>query len=221
MLAAWAFVRIGPARLVPSVVVAAVALVAATPLVDLRTPLAPERVAKLPILGTVTITQGRGTIQWDVANVGYGAEHAVQPIDDATSRAWVNLSIKTAAILTQYASANAIVAYAFRNALFNVNTVNLQHLLRAGSAFSARMIDPIVTGDSVDGYLAWLRGDAAEACVLLTSDRLGGDFPPAINRAHMEEAALLADFVRVEQWPAPDGQNIVLWKRSVPLEICK
>ncbi|MDR3539179.1 MAG: glycosyltransferase family 39 protein [Acetobacteraceae bacterium] len=224
VLTAWAFERIGdtrPTRAALSVLVATGALMAAVPLVDLHTPFAPEWVAELPIIGPVTVTQGRGTIQLGEASVGYGARHAVQPFDNATSRAWVALSTQTASILTQEAGQHAIVAFGFRNALYNVNTVNLQHLLDTRSAFGARIIDPIVTGESVEGYLDWLRREGADACVLLTSDRPGGDFAPAINRPLMEEAARRADFMQVQQWPAPDGQNIVLWKHRIAPPNCK
>jgi len=223
VLTAWAFGRLGerrPARTGLSALIAAVAIVAALPLLDLRTPFAPEWVAELPILGAVTVTQGRGTIQWDEANAGYGARNAVEPLDNATSHAWVNLSSWTATTLTQEGGQRAVVAFGFRNALYNVNTVNLQQLLRAGSAFGARMIDPTSTGESVEGYLGWLRREGTDACALLTSDRLGGDFAPAINRAFMEEAARQADFVPARQWPAPDGQNIVLWKHRVAPPNC-
>jgi 4-amino-4-deoxy-L-arabinose transferase-like glycosyltransferase len=225
VLTAWAFERISntrPARAALSVLVAAAALIAAVPLVDLHTPFAPEWAAELPIIGRVTVTQGRGTIQSAEAYVGYGARYdAVQPLDNATSRAWVALSTQTVSILTQEAGQHAIVAFGFRNGLYNVNTVNLQHLLDTGSASDIRMIDPVVTGESVEGYLSWLQHEGADACVLLTSDRLGGDFPPAINRAFMEEAARQADFVQVRQWPAPDGQNIGLWKHRIVPPNCK
>jgi hypothetical protein len=36
----------------------------------------------------------------------------------------------------------------------------------------------------------------------------------------MEEAARQADFVPARQWPAPDGQNIVLWKHRVAPPNC-
>lgn len=224
LLTAWAFERIGragAARAALTLLVAAVALVAAVPLADLRTPFAPEWVVEVPPLGGVTVTDGRGTIERDEARAGYGVRGAVEPIDDATSRAWVALSIRTVATLTREAGPQGIVLFAFRNELYNVNTVNLQALLRTRSAFGVRMIDPIATGNSVAGYLGWLRHDGADACVLLTSDRRGGDFFPAIDRGFMNEAARQAGFVPQQQWPAPDGQNIVLWKHRIAPSNCK
>jgi hypothetical protein len=221
VLTAWAFARIDWARTALSALVAAVAIVSVVPLIDLHTPFAPEWVLEVPLLGGVTVTDGRGTIQRDEARAGYGAHNAVEPINDTTSRAWVALSVQTVVALMREAGPQGIVAFAFRNELYNVNTVNLQALLAAQSAFGARMIDPVVTGDTVGGYLDWLRRDAADACALLTSDRIGGDFAPAINRTFMEEAARKAGFVQEQTWSAPDGQNIVLWKHGVAPPNCK
>ena len=207
-LTAWALGRLGgsyPGRAAVSAIVSTVAIVAAAPLLDLHAPFAPEWVANLPILGDVTVTDGRGTMQRNEARAGYGTHNSVEPIDNATGRAWIYLSSWTAATLTQDAGQHAVVAFGFRHELYNVNTVNLQQLLRADSAFAARMIDPTSTGESVEGYLGWLRAEGADACALLTSDRLGGDFAPAINRAFMQEAARQADLVPARQWPAGRG----------------
>jgi 4-amino-4-deoxy-L-arabinose transferase-like glycosyltransferase len=213
---AWALYRLDESHLSRTFFLAptvAVAIVAAIPLVDLHTRFAPEWAMEAPIIGGVTVTDGRGTIQRDEANVYYGPLHAVEPIDNATSRAWVSLSSWTATELTKGFGQQAVILFGFRNALYNVNTLNLQELLRVRSAFAVRQVDPVVTGESVAGYLSWLQGDGAQACALLTSDRLDGDFSPAINRSSMEQAARQAGFVPQRQWPAPDGENIVLWTR--------
>lgn len=224
LLTAWALDRLSEtarAQAALSGLVAAVALIAAVPLVDLRTPFAPEWAVEVPLVGGVTVTDGRGTIQRNEARAGYGVRGAVEPIDEPTSRAWVALSSYTVATLLNEAGPQGVVLFGFRHELYNVNTVNLQALLNTGTAFRVRMIDPAMTGNSIAGYLAWLRHDGAEACVLLTSDRLGGDFIPAIERGFMEQAAREAGFEPKQQWPAPDGQNIVLWKHKVAPPNCR
>jgi 4-amino-4-deoxy-L-arabinose transferase-like glycosyltransferase len=216
LLSLWAFQRLGgsrPARAAVSALVAAVALVATVPLLDLRTPFAPEWVANLPVLGGVTVTDGRSTLQRDEARAGYGSQNAAEPIDDMTSRAWINLSGWTADMLNQRFGIHATVMFGFRNELYNVNTLNLMQLLRIDSAFGVRQVEPGVTGESVTGYLGWIRTEGADACALLTSDRVSGDFRPAINRAFMEEAARQSNFIPALHWPAPDGQIITMWTR--------
>jgi 4-amino-4-deoxy-L-arabinose transferase-like glycosyltransferase len=224
VLTVWAFRRLGesrPSRVAFSILIAAVTVVAVGPLLDLSTPIAPEWAANLPVIGGVTITDGRGTIQRDEARAGYGVRDAVEPINNTTSHAWINLSAWTATLLTQKYGPQAVVMFGFRHEFYNVNTLNLQQLLLMHSAFAVGMIDPAMTGESVAGYLGWLQHDGANACALLTSDRLGGDFAPAINRAFMEQAAREAGFVTVQQWPAPDGQNIFMWEHRVAPPNCR
>ena len=224
VLTGWSFDRLGKWRTCRMALVALVmvlAITAAAPLLDLRAPFAPKRTIDLPVLGITNISDGRGTIQRYEASGGYGVPDAVEPIDNATSRAWVALSVSTAAILTQEVGQQPIVGFGFRHELYNVNTVNLQQLLHLHSAFSVRQVDPTITGESVEGYADWLRRDGADICALLTSDRIGGDFAPAVNRAYMEQAARETGFVRVRDWPAPDGQNIALWKRQTATSSCR
>jgi len=113
---------------------------------------------------------------------------------------------------------NAVVAFGFRQALYNVNTVNLQEVLRNGVPFALWQIDPTVTGESVEGYLSWIGREGAAACVLLTSDKVvHGAFVPAINPNFMREAARKAGFVPDQQLTLPDGQTVTIWKhQSVP-----
>ncbi len=220
VLSVCAVLRIGrslsfrPAAILPACVV----LIAAGPLLDLRTPFAREWIVDVPGLDVVTVTDGRGTLQRVEARAGYGALGATQPLDKATSRAWTEASAWTAGMLDAELGQHALVAFGFRHELYNVNTINLQHLLTSGSAFGVYQVEPAVTEQSVQGYRGWLADQAAKACALLTSDRLGADFPPPIDRAFMEEAARQAGLVPGRIWPLPDGQVVTLWRRlAAPL----
>lgn len=222
-LTGYAFDRLSPRRYfiwITSCVVSIVVLIASVPLVDLRTRFAPEWVADLPLLGSVTVTQGRGTIQWDEANSGYGQPHAVEPINTDSSQEWRRLSSFTASLLGNEIGPDGSVAYGFRNAIYNVNTINLESLLHSQRALSASMIEPTVTGESVSGYLKWLEAVAPSTCALLTSDKVSGDFQPAVNRHMMETAAAEAQFVPSLKWTTPDGQTITLWKPSTKPKNC-
>lgn len=223
VLTAYAFERLSPPRWshwVTTPTVVAVVLLATVPLLDLRTPLARETVINLPILGAMTATDGRGTIQRDEARAGYGLPHAVEPITRETSDAWRALSVSTAAMLEQEIGRKGSIAYGFRNELYNVNTVNLESLLHAHSAFPSSMIDPSISGESVSGYLKWLDSLASSTCALLTSDKVSGDFQPAVNRRMMETAAAEAQFMRSRKWTTPDGQTITLWKPNIKPKNC-
>ncbi len=223
VLTAWSLHRLSGSRIVAGLAAVSVTLVAilgTVPSLDLRPPFAREVTAILPILGPLTFTDGRGNIQRDQEAVGYGAPGALEPVNRLASRAWVSLSASTADRLTGAFGPHATVAFAFRNALYNVNTLNLQELLHAHSAFAVIQVDPAVTGETAEGYLNWLKTSTSAACVLLTSDRIDGDFAPAINREMMEQAARRADFVATQTWPAPDGQHITIWTHRVAPANC-
>ena len=134
---------------------------------------------------------------------------------------WIDLSLRTAEKIIRLQGEATVVAFGFRNALYNVNTLNLAKLINNPTAFAVRQIEPILTGNSVEGYRTWLTRDNPDICVLLTSDRAHGDFDPAIDRALMREAAEQANFVPKDSWPAPDGQVVTLWQPSTPPPNCR
>jgi Dolichyl-phosphate-mannose-protein mannosyltransferase len=199
---------------------AAVAITASVPLIDLNDRFAPPWWAIVPALGGVTVTDGRGTFQDYGAAGGYGSADAAEPISRAMGRAWISLDSKTAATIRRMNGANAVVAFGFRHRLYNVNTVNVQQLLSTGVRFGVQQVEPTVTGDSVQGYLSWLASEGASACVLLTSDKTRGHFPPLVNPLYMREAAEQAGFLPIGQWPAPDEQEITLWQHRVTPPNC-
>lgn len=198
-----------------------VALVAVVPNLDLRSPLAPVWIANVPILGTVNVTDGRGEIQRYEERGGYGGQETSEPVDAATGRAWLRLDRWTATLLGQDLGPHPSVAFGFRHILYNVNTVNLARLLQTDSAFDVRQIDPITTGESVRGYLRWLRRDNADVCGLLTSNGVRANFTPLVNPTFMKEAARQAGFMPVQQWATPDGQEITFWRQRVATPNCR
>jgi hypothetical protein len=212
--AVWALFRISSHRrynLAVISVIAAIAIMASMPLIDLRTPLASPWTA----FGYVRVTDGRGAIQEYEAWGGFGPTGIAEPISPDRGKAWINLDRETAAIITRMYGSTAKLVFGFRHRLYNVNTVNLQQLLTRATTFAAQQVEPIVTGDSVEGYLSWLASEDG-ACALLTSDKTSADFTPVVNRTYMRDAADRAGFTPIQEWPTPDGQIITLWQ-SRPL----
>jgi hypothetical protein len=209
---AWALARLrAPAAIKRGIYVLSVAAAVATfvPMIAL-TPLARSWTLNLPMLGAATVTAGEGNIQRYEFQYGYGTESKM--LDRQASFAWVRLSDWTAMRLARQYGAQADVMFGFRNALYNVNTVDLQDLRASHAAFAMQQIDPVATGMSVAGYQAWLVKDGAAACALLTSNESKGDFDPQVDPDLMRQAAMQAGFVPVTSWPAPDGQQIILWR---------
>jgi 4-amino-4-deoxy-L-arabinose transferase-like glycosyltransferase len=194
--------------------VAAVGVLAALlwlPLIQLIPGLSHRYVTDLPFIGFSPISDGRGTIQSDEARAGYGAPGALAPVSSEQAHRWGALSNDIADYLINQFGKDILVEWGFRNELVNVNTVQLSNLLHRGSAFAAIMIDPSVVQESAVGYADWLGQNCAKRCVLLTSDRVSGDFLPPVNRPLMAQAARARGFSPVKTWIAPDDQRITLW----------
>ena len=208
-------------RLVLGVSTAVVVIVTVLPTVDLQTRLAKPFSLLLTETTGVTVADGRGTLQRYEAALGYGSNKAAVPMLKSDGSEWIELSLRTAEKIIRLQGEATVVAFGFRNALYNVNTLNLAKLINNPTAFAVRQIEPILTGNSVEGYRTWLTRDNPDICVLLTSDRAHGDFDPAIDRALMREAAEQANFVPKDSWPAPDGQVVTLWQPSTPPPNCR
>lgn len=224
VMTGWALTALSESRAmcaVTSCLVVVTALVAAVPKLDLRSPVASVWVANIPVLGHVNISDGAGAIQGYEYAAGYDENGPTEPITPETGRSWVRLSRWTATILGQYLGPHPSVAFGFRHVLYNVNTVNLARLLQTDSAFDVRQIDPIVTGQSVRGYLRWIQRDNANVCGFLTSNKVRGNFKPLINPVLMKKAAQQAGLVPIQKWSTPDGQEITLWEHSNPTPNCR
>jgi len=212
---AWSLCRLrGPSQLRAGVygLGVAAALVTFVPMIAVN-PLARPWSVNVPVLGPVTVTNGLGNIQRYENEYGYGRGAGPQ-LDRKASVAWAQLSVWTAARLARQYGLQASVMFAFRNALYNVNTVNLQDLRAFHAAFAMQQIDPVETGMSEAGYQAWLVKDGAAACVLLTSNQRKGDFEPQVDPELMKAAAVQAGFVPATSWAAPDGQLITVWRHQ-------
>jgi hypothetical protein len=188
-----------------------VSVTALLPLLSLDHALARPWTTSIPGLGSVYITDGRGTIQQYEANGGFNHD-VVQPVDVHEGAAWMALNSVTAARLPERQSR---IAFGFRHFLFNVNSVQLQFLIAGKASPGFAQVEPFVTGDTAQGYETWLRtGDAAHSCALLTLQGQGNEFDPPVTAATMVTAAEAARFVPVSRWNTPDQRMITLWQRT-------
>jgi hypothetical protein len=139
----------------------------------------------------------------------------------AAGRAWVKANRDTAATITRLYGGNAVIAFGFRHVLYNVNTLNVEQAARAGKRFGAHQVEPVVTGDTVQGYAVWLSKIGKNTCALLTSERIGNEFAPAVTRAFMQAAAEQVGFSPALRWSTPDDQTITLWTTREALPHCR
>src|ERR1051326_1234428 len=175
----------------------ALAVTTGVPFIDLDTVAAAPRSAIVPALGLVTMTNGRGTLQATAAAGALAAPDAAEVSPRAVGNAWIRLDKDTAAAIAGIYGDDAVVAFGFRHRLYNVNSVNVQHLLDGSIGFGLIQVEPTVTGDSVEAYVSGLVSDAANACVLVTADPARGQLEPVVNPVYMREAAERAAFVPI------------------------
>jgi 4-amino-4-deoxy-L-arabinose transferase-like glycosyltransferase len=224
VIATWGLFKFRGTRIYRAGFVAAVGLItliAGVPDVDLRSPFSAPWMVTLPGIGQMTMTDGRGTLQLYAAGAELGAANISQPMDDANGRAWMNLSTAASAAVTPRFGLQPIVAFGFRNALFNLNTVNLAHIIATGLPFAARQIEPSVIGTSGAGYLQWLRSIMPDTCALLTSNLAHGEFSPKVDGLVMEEAARQAGFIPGLRLTAPDGRPVTIWSPPTMPSNCR
>jgi hypothetical protein len=197
-----------------------VATFAVTPFIDLRWPTASPISFNLLNAGSMTVSDGRGTIQMYEAAAGFASLNPAEPIGQATGFEWANAN-KTAAIaIERQGGQSLLTAFGFRHYIYNINTVNLQHMQTFSTSLDLRQVEPIITGANIVGYVSWLtEGDARQACLLLTYSGDQKQFVPVVLSNDMQSAAQLSNFVPVDRWSLPDTENVTLWWRSK--ENCK
>jgi hypothetical protein len=223
VLSVWSCSKVNRNR-VPRAAIATVAtlvvVLGVMPSLDLNLKIARPWSIDVPVFGSYIVTDGRGEIEVYEANGGFISNDPAQPINSATGKAWVDFSAVTGAGIHEMAGETP-TAFGFRHYLYNVNTVGLQELISGGAENSLLQVDPIVTGDTVRGDLMWLtRGDAALACLLLTSDDEARQFRPLVNNGRMVDAAMQAGFRSVARWVMPNGHYVTVWKRQTNDQRC-
>lgn len=199
----------------------AVVILGVMPSLDLNLKIARPWSIQVPVLGFSTVTDGRAEIEIYEANGGFTSENPAEPINRVTGKAWVDFSAVTGAKIRELGG-DTLTAFGFRHYLYNVNTVGLQQIITTGRRSDMTMVDPVVTGDTVKGDMAWLtRGDAASACLLLTSDDEARQFPPFVRNGRMVDAATQVGFKSIARWVMPDGHYVTVWRRQTNDPSCQ
>ncbi|MDR3474670.1 MAG: glycosyltransferase family 39 protein [Devosia sp.] len=195
-------------------IVSLAALVVFVPLIDLGWPLARPVVVALPYVGAIAVTNGRGIEQLYETGKGLNDKNPGGPLPVAVAQGWWGLYALTASKILA-AAGDHLVAYGMRGVMYNINTVELASLATTGRSIKATQISPIETGAGVAGYTAWLAtGEAAAACVLLTSRGTEGELAPPPDTPNLEQAAQLSGFTVKDSWPTPSGRTVEMWVRS-------
>ena len=207
-----------------------ICVTATVPLADLKWNSAEPRIVQLPGLGMSTImTSGKGTIQKYELNGIYTDIHPKLDHTNSTGaltpmqrRDWMRLINQSSqALRANPAAVKGGVAFGFRHHFLNPNTIRLASLENGVDLYKLFMIAPMETEESVVGYARWLeKKDAAGACLLLTLSGEQGEFKPIVPDRLMYQAAKMAGFMPTQNWLAPTGQKLQLWKRSLPGNAC-
>ena len=224
VLAVWGIHAVMPwqrGRTIAAMAGVALCLTAAVPLADASWDLARPWAVWLPGLTWTPVTDGRGTIQLYERYSGGFAASPNQPLAIADGEAWLALIDATSRTLQAAAPSRGVVAFGFRHALYNINTIRLSALLQGEGLPPLVQVEPVVSGDSVAGYAAWLANrEAAGACLLVTLTGDEGQFLPKVSKDLMLRAAQAAGFVVAGSWTTPSGQKAELWKRMADTLPC-
>jgi 4-amino-4-deoxy-L-arabinose transferase-like glycosyltransferase len=189
-----------------SLAVAAVALVAFLPFVDLRWSLAAPHWVETPFT-SIMVTNGSGTEQQ------YEAAFDLNTDEPEQTEAWKLLNARTAKRL-----GGKPTAMGFRAVVYNVNTLGLANYLANWTDLEMTQIEPVAIGEGLDNHKAWLSpgGAASRACTLLTAAGDQAEFSPLVNTPILEQAAKEVGFAQVDEWSMPNGRLVRMWTRPCP-----
>jgi len=227
VVAVYFIYKLSPNRLANAFTIAigsAICIIAAAPLASTSSTLAYPRELRLPILGWwAKITDGRSTIQlYEQAMLDAGNDSQVhvafspsEPISPTQKKAYASLIDSMSSELQSDSLGKDGIAFGFRHYLLNVNSIRLSGMLNGGARLTLMQVEPVVTGDTVEGYYLWLmQGEASHACLLLTMSGNGGQFSPIVTKSFLLQAAQKAGFSHKKIWLTPSGQKLGLWQRT-------
>ena len=206
VVAAGLYAIAGPVSPWVSLAVAAVALVAFLPFVDLRWSLAAPYQIEAPFI-SIKVSDGSGTQQQ------YEAAFGLNTAEPDQAEAWKLLNARTAKRL-----GGKPTAMGFRAVVYNVNTLGLANYLANWTDLEMTQIEPVAIGGGLNSHKAWLSpgGAASRACTLLTAAGDQAEFRPLVNTPILEQAARTVGFARVDEWSMPNGRVVRMWTRPCP-----
>ncbi len=170
----------------------------------------------LPQLGLVNMASGRGLLQSYEADGAPGNPMAAAQL--ATGAQWVAANESVAGQLEGASYPTPVlIAFGFGDRLLNTNSVNLAAARSNQAPLALEAIPTQLVGASNprSAYYEWLKyGDAASACLLLSSDSPDNLYNPPLDGRSMAEAAQAAGFALYRTEPLPSGRSLTVWRRA-------
>ncbi|MFN8175501.1 MAG: glycosyltransferase family 39 protein [Solirubrobacteraceae bacterium] len=173
---------------------------------------APVR-AHLPLLGEVTVLDGRDPLYVEVAEHGdrVGVPPARLP---ASAKAWPPLADRIVRLVAARAAARGErdprLAVVTGDGFLNNTRLELAAVLANRRLMRIDWLLPGAGQDVVPAYGTWLRARGSD--FLLTADPLPNSFLKP-TRANVERAARRLRFRPIARFRLPDGRGAVLWER--------
>ena len=194
--------------------VAAVAVVVLTVKSGLATPAVSVWQADVPLVGHVTVLDGRGEIQRYAELFGSGTPGSLEPA--AIEQQWLSAAGTLHDRLLAFARGNGrlpVVCFATRDAFMSSNHLGLAaRYLDDSPPLPVAQLNPVRGGDSAANYRVRLSlPEEGQPNLLITGDPSPRDFRPAVTQAFAIEAARELGFRPAFTDDLPDGRRLTVW----------
>ena len=176
-------------------------------------PLAHVRTVAVPGFGRVSVTDGRGIIQTEVAGDGYDIGPVTQPLP-AIHRRWLSLSRDVVGWSLRRAKQRGVplsLTLGLDDRIFANSRLILAAQLWYHRYLAVHYMRSYTDGDSVASYRRQLLLPQPKNALVV------GDPPPSggtITRSKVEAAARSLGFTPVKSFTMPDGRTIWIWWRD-------
>ncbi|HEU5279504.1 MAG TPA: glycosyltransferase family 39 protein [Gaiellaceae bacterium] len=175
-------------------------------------PLAKVRTVAVPGLGRVSLTDGRGIIQTEVAGDGYDIGRVTQPLP-SMHRRWLPLARDVVGWSLRHAERRGqtlVLTLGLDDRIFANSRLILASQLWFHRFLPVDYLRPYPDGDKVAAYRRQLLSPQP-VNALITGE------PPtvtSITRKKVEAAARSLGFIRLKSFRMPDGRKIWIWWRE-------
>ena len=175
-------------------------------------PLAKVRTVAVPGLGRVSLTDGRGIIQTEVAGDGYDIGRVTQPLP-SMHRRWLPLARDVVGWSLRHAERRGqtlVLTLGLDDRIFANSRLILASQLWFHRFLPVDYLRPYPDGDKVAAYRRQLLSPQP-VNALITGE------PPtvtSITRKKVETAARSLGFIRLKSFTMPDGRKIWIWWRE-------
>lgn len=175
-------------------------------------PLAKVRTVAVPGLGRVSLTDGRGIIQTEVAGDGYDIGRVTQPLP-ALHRGWLPLARDVVGWSLRRAEQRGQplhLTLGLEDRIFGNSRLILAAQLWFHQFLPVDYLRSFPDGDTVASYRRQLLSPQTENALIT------GNPPPVttITRRKVEAAARSLGFIPVKSFTMPDGRTIWIWWRE-------